>query len=323
VTAETLAFAREYCRRGWRVIPVPAGEKAARLPGWQKLTFGPGDLPQYFDRECNIGIAFGPLGGELVDVDLDCREALELADLYLPKTKAEFGRPSRPRSHRLYVAAGAAYASFGDPASPDTKDMILELRAGAGHQTLFPPSIADGERREWHGQVVAPRVIDAAELTRAVAWLAVGVLVMRHVSEHAARRPKQDLPQILWETDPVLGRRADDWLGTVAPDATLHRRKPRSALNGAELDLAEVVAAIPNDCTWEEWNRIGMAIWGASGGSTQGRDVFEDFSARSPKYNPDKTAERWRNYGRSPPQRLGMGTLVFLAQAHGWQRGSR
>jgi hypothetical protein len=49
-------------------------------------------------------------------------------------------------------------------------------------------------------------VVDAAILARRVAWLAIGSLVMRHVSESAARRPEDDLPDLLWEADHALGR---------------------------------------------------------------------------------------------------------------------
>ena len=69
---------------------------------------------------------------------------------------------------------------------------------------------------------------------------------------------------------------------------------------GEELDLAKLVAAIENNFTWEEWNRVGMAIYGASGGSEDGFIAFDDLSARSPKYNPHAVRERWRNYQKLP-----------------------
>jgi hypothetical protein len=110
------------------------------------------------------------------------------------------------------------------------------------------------------------------------------------------------------------------WIKQRAPDDPRHNIRPRSQLSRAELDLAEVVNAIPNHCGWEDWNRIGMAIFAASGGSSQGGIAFDDFSAKSPKYNPYTTADRWAHYGRSPPSRIRMGTLVHLARQHGWRR---
>lgn len=98
--------------------------------------FHPGWLGQ---NEHNIGIILGPKSGDLVDIDLDCQEALALADLYLYQTGAEFGRASKPRSHKLYVAAGAIYEAFGDPI---TGEVLLERRAeergGGAHQTMAP-----------------------------------------------------------------------------------------------------------------------------------------------------------------------------------------
>jgi Primase C terminal 2 (PriCT-2)/Bifunctional DNA primase/polymerase, N-terminal len=271
----------------------------------------------------NIAVILGAASGELVDIDLDCPEALALADLYLSATGAVFGRASKPRSHRLFVAPGAVYESFADPISGKT---LIELRGagrdGGAHATLFPPSIADGERREWHGDTIAPAAIDATALRTAVAWLGIGCLVLRHVSATAARNPGRDLPDLLWEADHALGRRALDWLGLPHPDAPRRYPRPRREMSRAELDLAKLVAEIPNNCGWREWNAIGLAIFAADS-SDHGLTVFDDFSAKSPKYDPHSVQERWRNYRRSPPNRTGIGKLIALALAAGWRPPER
>ena len=170
--------ARDYQFRGWALVPVPARSKRPTVKDWPNYQFGIADL----DPEGNVALRLGQRSGNLVDIDLDCREALELADLYLPPTGAEFGRASKPRSHRLYISAGATFEVFHDPLT-DKKNTLLELRAdgrdGGAHITLAPPSIADGERREWHGETVEPAKVDARALRQRVAWLAVGCLVMR------------------------------------------------------------------------------------------------------------------------------------------------
>src|SRR5580704_14579032 len=132
----SLDAARLYLTRGWCVVPIPEGQKRPIERGWQNLRIGPDDAPRYFASACNVGLLLGPLSGHLADVDLDCAEALELADLYLPATTAVFGRPTKRRSHRLYIAPGAVYASFTDPIDNST---LIELRApgrdGGAHQT--------------------------------------------------------------------------------------------------------------------------------------------------------------------------------------------
>ena len=189
MSADLLA---EYRRRGWALVPVPAGRKGTIAKDWQIRAFDPADFP----AGGNVAVILGPRSGELVDIDLDCPEALGLADLYLPQTGAEFGRPSKPRSHRLFVSTGAVFDSLADPTSGET---LLELRArgitGGEHQTLLAPSVADGERRAWHGETIAPAVYDATKLRRRCAFLAMACLLARYVSQTAAERPGPDFPR--------------------------------------------------------------------------------------------------------------------------------
>ena len=309
----------EYQRRGWSLVPNPVGRKGSIIKGWQTQDFSPAD----FHADCNVALILGPRSRDTVDIDLDCVEALELADIYLPETGAVFGRKSKPQSHRLYIASGACFESFGDPLLKG-KSTLLELRAQgrdgtSQHQTLLPPSIADGERREWDGDTIEPAVFDAAKLQRRCAYLAIGCLVRRYVSKHTSERPAPDLPRLLYEADPILGRAGYRWLGMPDPDAPQWQPKARRDYTRAEIDLTDLVAAIPNDCDWHGWNRVGMAIFAASGGSDQGGIIFDAWSAKSPAYNPYTTMARWQHYRRSPPSRLSIGTLIHLAKAAGWQ----
>jgi hypothetical protein len=317
MTFDTRLAVSEYQRRGWALVPIAAGAKVPTIKEWQHRHYSRAD----FDLSGNLAGIFGARSGSLVDADLDCPEALTLADLYLPTTGAEFGRLSRPRSHRLYIAPGAVHETWADPAA--SGDMMVELRAdgatGGAHMTLLPPSTTDGEQRQWHGDVIAPAAVDARALQRRMAWLAVGCLVMRYVSESAARRPAPDLPRLLWEFDHELGRPAYRWVGRPDPDAPQRYPRRRSELSESDLNLAEIVAAIPNDFGWEDWNKTGLAIYAASGGSGDGLVVFDDFSAKSPKYDPHAVEERWRNYRRSPPSRTGIGKLAALAHKAGWR----
>lgn len=82
------------------------------------------------------------------------------------------------------------------------------------------------------------------------------------------------------------------------------------------LRVAAAVAAIPNTgpADWEAWNKIGMAIWAATGGSAIGGEIFNEWSKRNPAYDVAQTEERWKHYQRSPPDRIGAGTLFHLAR---------
>jgi hypothetical protein len=309
-----------YLAIGWDIKSIPRGEKGPREAGWPNLKLSPAELERHVAKSGNVGVRLGASSGGLVDVDLDCPEALALKDIYLPTSGARFGRNSKPLSHWLYIAPGAIFAAYTDPLTGET---LVELRSdgrtGGAHQTLIPPSIADGERRKWDGNTIEPALIEAATLSRRVAWLAVGSLVMRHLSEHAARRPGSDLPDLLKEADPKLGQAARQWLGTR--DEPRGVPKPQRLMTNDELRLAEVVGAIPNEgLSWEDWNRLGLAIFAASCGSEEGYIAFDDLSARCAKYDPHQTRARWLHFHRSPPNRIGVGTLIHLARQNGWTR---
>ena len=314
MTADMIA---DYRRRGWSLVPIPAGQKGPTATGWQNRRWEPAAFPP----AANFGLILGPQSGETVDADLDCPEALALADLYLSPTGAEFGRASKPRSHRLYIAPGAAFEAFVDPTLGDT---LLELRArgamGGEHQTLIPPSVADGERREWYGSTIAPAVITSARLRAACAWLAVACLIRRYVSESASERPGPDMPRLLFEADPVLGRKAFEWLGWPDPTAPRRHPKPRAELTAGEIELRELAAEIPNpNLGWDEWNAFGLAFYAATDGSEEAFIAIDDFSARSTKYDPHETAARWKHYARSRPSKTGIGKLIAAALKAGWR----
>jgi hypothetical protein len=71
----------------------------------------------------------------------------------------------------------------------------------------------------------------------------------------------------------------------------------------------------PDDADWNQWNTVGMAVWRASGGSEEGFEAFDDWSALcAAKYDGDKTEFDWRRYHRSPPDQIGFGSLVHWAR---------
>ena len=71
------------------------------------------------------------------------------------------------------------------------------------------------------------------------------------------------------------------------------------------------------DLHWDDWNRIGMALYQATAGA--GFEIFDDWSRRSTKYDQEATRERWEGIRRSPPDRIGGGLIFRLAREGGWQ----
>jgi hypothetical protein len=86
--------------------------------------------------------------------------------------------------------------------------------------------------------------------------------------------------------------------------------------------VAAALAVIPNeDLSWDAWSRIGLATYRATNGCSAGFDAFDEWSRKSSKYDAATTRQRWEEISRSPPQVIGIGTLIYLADlaSPGWR----
>ena len=172
-----LEAAHNYLKRGFAPIPLPIGAKNPTFRNWTALKLTDEQLDTEFKRPgLNIGLLLGDPSNGLVDVDLDCEEALDLADQYLPSTPAITGRPGKPRSHRWYIAPGAKTKQFHDPT---TRAMIVELRSTGG-QTVVGPSVHPAGEI-YDSLTATPAVVAAPMLLACVQALANAVSDRRQV----------------------------------------------------------------------------------------------------------------------------------------------
>jgi hypothetical protein len=228
----TLDAARHYVGLGWKVIPIPLKQKGSRTEGWQHLRLQADELSQHFTRPVNIGVLNGEVSDHSADVDLDCAEALALADECLPSTWI-FGRSSRPRSHWVYRSVGAITRKWEDPTETKGKKTLVELRATsegrlgkglAATATLIPPSVhPEGEIVEWDAEscdaTPGPLDVDAGYLLKRVTALAVAALIARHSSINAARASRRGEP--LPSLPPLVLAQVKNWLGIREPVRTV------------------------------------------------------------------------------------------------------
>jgi hypothetical protein len=126
-----------------------------------------------------------------------------------------------------------------------------------------------------------------------------------------------------WLNDLPLAE-APQWLIDAAVEAS--RRPEPSSTRSNQVDLEKLKAALavlPNDSpSWTEWNSIGMALWSATGGSQEGRDLFHFWSKKWSGYNEANTNDRWAVLHSAPPTSIGIGTIYFKASeaCPGWDR---
>jgi hypothetical protein len=185
--------AKDYLELGIEPVPVQARDKAA-VHDWKTAPpVTAENVVSRFREGQNIGARLGRRSLGLVDIDLDCDEAIKLAQSFLPSTGRIFGRATSQRAHWLYrsdlhESEDAAALQYKHPV---TKEVLIELRIGSdGHDamTVMPPSIhkGTGENIVWYeeGEITW---VDGAILKQAVIKIAVGCLILRCYPDEGGR----------------------------------------------------------------------------------------------------------------------------------------
>jgi hypothetical protein len=334
----------DYVRRGWAVVPVPYRAKGPQLKGWQNLRIDSPELVRYFPDPTNIGVKLGTASGGLLDIDIDCVEALEFGHGYLPKTPAKFGRASKPGSHRLYRVAGPAPSmKLNDPISGET---LIELRGDKqdgtpGFQTIFPGSThPSGEPIEWveNGE---PALVEYTELRDRVLAVAMRVLIERYCPD--AKTREQALTA-LEQADPRIKEQIRRWGShrqSAQPKEPSSRRRrwvadalatgtaARSVTLSAN-DIAEVWTALTfiDARPRENWLKIGGAVHDIVAWPEQlRREMFDrwsiEFDAGEPKKfradGPNSSDIAWASFKRPyDGERATVATIIHLGQQGGW-----
>ena len=88
-------------------------------------------------------------------------------------------------------------------------------------------------------------------------------------------------------------------------------------------ELKAAVEAIPNNLNdYCAWKNFGMAIYNATEG--KGFEILDDFSKRwtGGEYDAEETLKAWNQIEGSPPNRIGAGTIFYLANkaSPGWRQ---
>jgi hypothetical protein len=285
-----LAAALSYVRRGWEVFPVPPGTKmgySVKQRGfdnnraWGK-TKDEAEVRAYWRRRPRANIGV-PMGAAsgIFDIEVDTR----LGHPDLSQDGATSLRELEAQHGKL----------------PDT--LMFVSPSGSVHRLFKHPG---GDFHVEHSTSKLGVGIDV-----------IGDAFMSVVPPSI----KPGKGRYQWINDlPVAP--APIWLLELVRK---EERVPRNSDGEPQADIAQLtlaMALIPNaDCSWEEWNRVGMALFAASGGSAEGFRLFDAWSQRSSKYDGAATLEKWQKFDRCPPREIGAGTIFFLAERSvpGWQ----
>ena len=116
----------------------------------------------------------------------------------------------------------------------------------------------------------------------------------------------------------------DDLDASAIRNAFNDERKPNAKLVADDPEeVAAAVAVIPNDIRdYYGWKNFGLAIYSATEG--EGFEIFDDFSRRwiGGECNEAHTRKAWKQIDRSPPNRIGAGTIYHMANkaSPGWRQ---
>jgi hypothetical protein len=270
---------------GFRPVPCLTGERIPIGRDWpERARQDPPECLKFdpVPHALNTGILADAL--RLIDLDVDDAGLAEtVADLVfqmLGEAPTRFRRNS-PRRCIAYRAAR------GEPpkrsiTGPHGKVEIL----GRGQQALAFGRHPSGAELEW---TEAPG--------------AIGVSDLPAVREDQISALLAALAPLIGASPPKTSDSEDGEHIPGEPQADIER-------------IAEAMAQIPNDQApdWEWWNKFGMALWAATAGSAEGRQLWHEWSAKNASYNQAEAERRWAHFFRSPPTELGAGTIFRAAQ---------
>ena len=198
-----------------------------------------------------------------------------------------------------------------DPATGTLADWALRLVEEADSYTEITPSgrglriigSNDGLRAPVHRRIAMPEGGSVEIFHRCPRYVTVSGRQLPQTPD--ALRPIADI--------------ATELLLLAQPDTqTLPDQSPPRANPDSRAEVADIIAAlaqIPNaDLPWDEWSKIGMAVWRASSASAEGLAAWAAWSAKSAKHQEAACLERWHHWFRSPPDRIGYASLYHLAR---------
>jgi hypothetical protein len=247
----------------------------------------------------------------------------EMANGVALSVEMDAGDPQRALAQLAFLIGPptVVVASGGEWTNPDTGEVFQKQHF---HWRLTEPTRTEAE----HRRLQAAREM-AAALVGADPTAAPPCHPLRWPgSWNRKRNPK--LADIIGgdDTAEIDLQEACDRLEEAVEAAGLRGMDEGSRASGepqAAIDLIiSALAAIPNeDLHWDDWTKMGLAMWRATGGSAEGLNAWADWSAKSKKHEDQACVDRWKHFAAHPPSRIGAGSIFFRAKALGWQRPIR
>jgi hypothetical protein len=278
-TTEMLAAALDYAERGWDVFPAPPGEKKSHK-----------------SAEYSGGAKWGKT-----------RDPEQIRKDFKRWPMANVGIPTGAESGFWVIEADT-------PEGHDV-DGIASLRAlEEKHGPLPTTLMAESPSGSLHYYFKWP---DGIEIRNTSSGIAQGIDVRGEGGMVIAPPSVRGDGAYRWLNDNDIAE-APQWLIDKAVAATKNGKVGDDDADGEPQAAIERICAafavIPNEKRgWDDWNRCGLALFHATGGSDDGLAIFHAWSSKSKKYDAQATDERWAHHKDYPPTEIGAGSIFHWA----------
>jgi hypothetical protein len=311
--------------------PVPVSGKRPIMDDWQKvcLTAGPKEIEAWASNMIDH-LSTGILSGEIVGVDIDVLDDALSAKL---EARAEemFGHSTLRRIGRapkvllVYRVAtpikklqSSALIFGNDPETKDPKNHAkIEILAEGQQFVAYGIHPDTGLPYRWTEK-------EPLEIPASDAPLVTLELLQQFVAEAeqtlraAGGRTKREIKGKTPKEKSERKARERQQRGGKIHAGLFPDEKPSRAV------IEDALNHIPNDMDWEEWYRMGYALYDGLGDA--GIDLWEAWSAKSAKNDPRTTAEYWPRFaggvGGGGAGGITIGTLFWHAKENGWKGGA-
>jgi len=277
-TMTPLEYANYYASRGWRVVPIPTGQKYPKgIDQWEtKATTDPARIARYWKKHPThgIGIATGPESGVFI-IDIDPRDG---GDDSLAALEAKYG--PLPDTIEAVTGGDGRHLVFRWPDEGEIRNSAsgvlgvgIDIR-GINGQFVVAPSIHPQTGREYTWEVEHdPR--DGVAVADAPDW----ILDLLQAAPGTARPRRDPLPRTNTDLPGDKWAAATTWADELQKDgATLHSK--HTDLQGNYYEL---------------WTRPGKSAHDGASASLYylGSEVLKMFSSGWDGLNAEETYTLW------------------------------